>query len=55
MRSIIKENKLLWITDLKTFCFDLPKEISQLKREIDFIIKYNEILESENTIKMEII
>ena len=55
MRSIIKENKLLWITDLKTFCFDLPKEISQLKCEIDFIIKYNEILESENTIKMEII
>ena len=41
------------ITEQKTIHFDLSNEINNLKREIDFIIKHNEIL-PKNTIKTEI-
>ena len=41
------------ITEQKTIHFDLSNEINNLKCEIDFIIKHNEIF-SKNTIKTEI-
>ena len=38
----IEDNKLVKITEPKTFYFDLPKNIGKnLKHEIDFIIKLN--------------
>ena len=41
------------ITEQKTIHFDLSNEINNLKCEVDFIIKHNEIF-SKNTIKTEI-
>ena len=41
------------IAEQKTIHFDLSNEINNLKSEIDFIIKHNEIL-PKNTIKTEI-
>ena len=41
MRVIIKDKKLVIITEPKTTYFDLPKKVGNiLKHEIDFIIKY---------------
>ena len=43
MGVIIKNNKLMIITEPKTIHFDLPRYIdNNLKRRIDFITKYNE-------------
>ena len=35
----IEGNKLVIIIEPKTFYFDLPKNIDNLKHEIDFVIK----------------
>ena len=48
----IEDNKLVIITEPKTFRCDLPKNVGSLKHEMDFIIKYNEFLD-EHTIKNE--
>ena len=54
MRVIIKENKLVIITEPKTICFDLPKDVgNNLKHEIDFTVKHIEFL-AKYTIKIEI-
>ena len=49
----IGDNKLLIKTELKTFYFDLLKNVDSLKHGIDFIIKHNKFL-TEHTIKNEI-
>ena len=43
-----EDNKLVIITEPKTFHFDLRKDVDNLKHEIDFIIKHIEFL-AENT------
>ena len=51
MGVYIKYNMLVTVTEPKTFCFDLPKEFDKnLKHEIDFIIKYNEVLSNHTAI-----
>ena len=51
MGVYIKYNMLVTVTEPKTFCFDLPKQFDKnLKHEIDFIIKYNEILSNHTVI-----
>ena len=51
MRVIIKDSKLILLTERKFIHFDLPKDVSNnLKHEIDYIIKHNESL-AETTIK----
>ena len=48
------DSKLLIITELKIFHFELPNDVkSMLKPEIDSIIKHNEFL-VEYTIKNEV-
>ena len=50
----IDENKLVIITEAKTFHFDLAKDVGKnLKHKINSIIKQNEFL-AEHTIKSEI-
>ena len=45
MGVIMKFNKLIIMTELKTIHFDLPKDVdNNLKRKIDFITKHNEFL-----------
>ena len=45
MRVNIGANKLVIITESKTFYFDLPKNVdNNLKNEIDCITKHNEFL-----------
>ena len=54
MEVIIKNNRLVIITEPKDIHFDLPKDIgNNSKHEIYFIIKYNEFL-AEHTIKIKI-
>ena len=48
----IEDNKLVIITEPKTFRCDLPKNVGSLKHEMDFIIKYNEFLD-EHTIRWQ--
>ena len=51
MGVYIKYNMLVTVTEPKTFSFDLPKQFDKnLKHEIDFIIKYNEILSNHTVI-----
>ena len=55
MRVIIKDKKLVIITEPKTTYFDLPKKVDNiLKHEIDFIIKYKWFL-SEHTTENEVV
>ena len=49
----IEGNKLVIIIEPKSFYFDLPKNIDNLRHKIDFIIKHNEFL-AEYTKKFEI-
>ena len=50
----IDSNKLVIITEPKTIHFDLSKDVdNNLKYEIDFIIKHNEFLIAENTIRKQ--
>ena len=45
VRVIIKDNKLLMITERKTIHFELTKDVgNNLNREIDYIIKDNDYL-----------
>ena len=45
MGAVIKDNKPIIITELKTIYFNLPKkDDSSLKHEISFIMKHNESL-----------
>ena len=54
MGVAIGDNKLVVITESKTICFDLSKYVGKnLKDEIDFTIKHNEIL-AEHKIKNKI-
>ena len=47
----IKDNKIVIITEPKTFYSDLPKNVNNnLKHEIHFIVKYSKFL-AEHTIK----
>ena len=52
---IIKDNKLVMITEPKTICFDMPRDVdSNLKNEINFIVRQNDKFLVENPIKNEI-
>ena len=53
MPVYIGENKLVIITESKTFYFGFPKNLDNLMHLIDFIIKQNELL-AGYTIKTEI-
>ena len=54
MGVVIGDNKLVIITESKTICFDLSKYVGKnLKDEIDFTIKHNEIL-TQHKIKNKI-
>ena len=54
MRVIIKDNKLAIITEPKTICFRLPKDIdNSLKHETDVFIKHNAFL-AKNTIRNKV-
>ena len=55
MGAHIGDSKLVITTEPKTIHFDLPKDVDKnLKYEIDFIIKHNELL-AEHSIKSKIV
>ena len=54
MGVVIKDNKLVIVTEIQHLYSDLPKDIgNNLKHETDCIIKHNEFL-AEQIIKNEI-